>query len=239
MQLTGMLPTYVDALLTGDRIRSREAIRKAIATGVKAEAIYTDVLIPAMVQIREMHRNDQISTLVEHLATRVNRFITDQVQAQLAPTERNGKAAIVLCAATEGEELGAQMCADMLEASGWQAYFLGSGVPEDELIQLIGSQQPHLLVVYGSTPSDVPQLRDTIERIRDIGACPFMNVMATGGIFDRVEGLWEEIQADSYAPDPVSVPHIAGQTPQRVHLPRDPLAPKRRRRLAGGPISVN
>jgi len=43
--------------------------------------------------------------------------------------------------------------------------------------------------------------------------------------------LWKEVQADFYAADPVSVAVIAEEAQQRMHMPRDPMAPKRRRRL--------
>lgn len=238
MILDTLLPKYLDALLAGNRKEAREIARKAIGTGVKAEDIYKKLFVPAMKRVQQLFREDKISPLVEHLATRINRFITDQIQAQLVPAEPNGKTAIVVCAEAEAEELGGQISADVLEARGWQSFFLGGGVADDDIIELIGTLRPELLVVYGSSPSGVPQLRQMIERIREIGASPLMNVVVTGGIFDRVEGLWQEVQADYSAPDPVSVAQIADDAPQRMHIPRDRHAPKRRRRLVPGPISV-
>jgi len=231
MQISSVLPRYMEALLGGDRAGAREIVRRLLSTGGKAEAIYRDLLVPAMKKIQAMHRSDELTTLVEHVATRINRFITDQVQAQLIPHAPNGKSAVVICGEAESEELGGQVCADILEARGWKTYFLGGGVAEDELIELIGTEKPELLAVYGSTPSGVPKIREIIERIRDIGASPLMNVVVTGGIFDRVEGLWQEVQADFYAPDPVSVAETAQEAPHRLHSPKDPQAPKRRRRL--------
>ena len=239
MRLEMILPKYVDSLLEGNRNGAREMVRKAICTGVKAEQIYKELLVPAMTLVQQLYREDKITTLVEHMASRINRFITDQVQAQLMPSEPNGRTAVVVCAETQCEELGGQVCADVLEASGWQTLFLGGGVPEDELVGLVGKMRPELLVVYGSSPSGVPQIRETIIRIRDIGASPTMNVIATGGIFDRVEGLWKEIQADLYASDPVAVAEVAEEAPQRMHLPRDPMAPKRRRKLVGAASALN
>jgi len=239
MQLTTLLPRYVEALLAGNRRQAKDIVRRSISMGVKAEQIYREVLVPAMTHIRQMHREDRITSLVEHLASRINRLITDQVQAQLIPTEPHGRKAVVVCGDSESDELGGQVSADVLEAKGWQTYFLGGGVPEDEIIELIGQLRPELFVVYGSTPSGVPQLREMIERIRDIGASPTMNVLVTGSIFDRVEGLWEEIQADLYVTDPVAIADTAMEMPQTVHLPRDPAAPKRRRRLVPSPVGVN
>ena len=238
MNMSNLLESYVEALLSGDRNKARNIIRKAIASAVKPEEIYREILFPAMERIENMYRADEISILVRNLATRINRFITDQVQAQLIPSNSLDKSAVIICAQAETEELGAQMCCDLLEAAGWNCYFLGGGVPEDEITAFLGQLKPDILVIYGSLPSGVPLTRQLIERIHDIGACPLLNVIVTGGIFNRVEGLWEEIKADFYAKDPVEVVDVAMHMNPKIHTPRNPSAPKRRRRLAAGPIAA-
>ncbi|NLE29814.1 MAG: hypothetical protein GX629_09110 [Phycisphaerae bacterium] len=239
MQVEVMLPKYVEAILSGNRSTARDIIRRLISTGVKAHDIYRYIFFPSMEQISEFYREDRISVLVRNMATRINRFLTDQVQAQLMPKPSNGKSAIILCAETESEELGGQMCADLLESDGWQVFFLGSGVAEDDVTEFIGNVNPNLLVVYGSTPSGVPQTRELIFRIREIGLCPHMNVLLTGGIFNRVEGLWEELRADLYASNPIEMLSLANGNNRRFFEPHDPTAPKRRRRLVAGPINMN
>ncbi len=238
VKITNFIEDYVRALLNGDREQARNIIRKAIASAVKPQEIYRNILFPAMERVENLYRADEISSLVRNLATRINRFITDQVQAQLIPSEPTGKSAVIICAQAETEELGAQMCCDLLESAGWQCYFLGGGVPEDEITAFLGKVKPDILVIYGSLPSGVPLTRALIERIHDIGACPLMNIVVTGGIFNRVEGLWEEIKADFYASDPVNVVDVAENMNPKLHLPRNPEAPKRRRRLAAGPIAA-
>jgi MerR family transcriptional regulator, light-induced transcriptional regulator len=239
MQLQTVFPKYVEALLAGNRSTARDIIRKTLSTGVKAHDLYRQILFPAMERIDQLYREDTISIIIRNLATRINRFLTDQIQSQLVNKPSTGKSAVIVCAESEVEELGGQMCADLLESEGWQCFFLGGGVPEDEVTEFIGTIQPQLLIIYGSTPSGVPVIKELVHRIREIGLCPLMNVMLTGGIFNRVEGLWEELQADLYATDPVHVITMAQESNQRMHVPQDPMAPKRRRRLVAGPISIN
>jgi methanogenic corrinoid protein MtbC1 len=239
MQLESILPKYNESLLAGNRAAARDVIRKLLSTGAKAHDIYKHILFPAMERIDQLYRQDAISILIRNMAARINRFITDQVQSQLLPKAPNGKIAVVLCADTESEELGGQMCADLLEADGWQVFFLGGSVPEDEVTEFLGSIKPQMLVIYGSTPSGVPLTRQLILRIHEIGSCPLMNVMVTGGIFNRVEGLWEELQADIYSPNPVDMLELARESNQHLHVSQDPMAPKRRRRLVAGPINSN
>jgi methanogenic corrinoid protein MtbC1 len=239
MQMETILPKYLESILSGNRNAARDAVRKLISTGIKSHEIYQQILFPAMEKVQTMYREDAISPLIRNLAVRINRFITDQIQSQLMPKTENGKIAVIVCAEAETEELGGQMCADLLESDGWKVFFLGGGVAEDEITEFIGTIDPNLLVIYGSTPSGVPLTRQLIIRVREIGLCPLMNVMVTGGIFNRVEGLWEEIQADMYAANPVEVISVTEETNQKLHVSQDPLAPKRRRRLVNGPISIN
>ncbi len=238
MNISNLFELYSEALLSGNRNQARNIIRKAIASAIKPQEIYRQILFPAMEKVENMYRANEISILIRNLATRINRFITDQVQAQLIPADSSGKTAVIICAQAETEELGAQMCCDLLEADGWNCYFLGGGVPDDEITAFLGQVTPDILVIYGSLPSGVPLTRQLIERIHDIGSCPFMNIIVTGGIFNRVEGLWEEIKADFYATDPVNVVDIAKNMNPKLHLPRNPSEPKRRRRLASGPIAA-
>ncbi len=231
MDMNIVLDSYVEALIEGNRKVARDIVRKVLSTGIKSEEVYRNLLFPAMERIDICYRESEISFLVRNVAIRINRFLTDQVQSQLLPRESTGKSAIIICAEAEAEELGGQMCADLLEAAGWDCYFLGGGVPDDEISEFIGKVDPSALVIYGSTPSGVPLTRKLIERIREIGACPLMNVIVTGGIYNRVEGLWEEIQADYYASDPVEVLEVASSANQKLHLPKDSRAPKKRRKL--------
>jgi methanogenic corrinoid protein MtbC1 len=103
-------------------------------------------------------------------------------------------------------------------------------VPNDEILGLIGRLEPQILLVYGMTPQGVPQTRQLIDLIREVGVCPTMNIMITGGVFNRAEDLWKEINADLYAPQVRDALDVAGQALPRVPDVRIPGAPKKRRR---------
>ena len=230
MTAEDMYDRYLEAMLKADRAGARDVIRKALSTGTRPDAIYEQLLWPAMVSIEQMLRDEEISIVSEHLATRINRFVADQVQAQLVRAEARGKKVLVFCADDEPQELGAQMAGDLLEADGWDCFFVGGGVPEDEIIELIGKIRPDLTLIYGTKPSELPGIRRMIDRVRDIGACPLMNVMVSGGIFNRVDGLAEEINADLWAGTAMDAVKLAANAEEKMHLPRIPGAPKKRRR---------
>lgn len=123
------------------------------------------------------------------------------------------------------------MVADLLESRGWKVAFLGGGVPGDEILGLVGTMRPDVLMLYGTQPSGVPEVRRLVDLIRDVGVQPTMNILVSGGVFNRAEGLWNEVNADYFAPDIRATLDLIETAPPRD--PDDRLAGasrKRRRR---------
>jgi methanogenic corrinoid protein MtbC1 len=236
MRMENLLEQYLDPLLTGNRHECRETIMKALRLGMDPKAIYHQVLWPAMEHVDRLYRADQINLASEHMATRINRSLADQVQSRLPRKDPTGKKVLVVCADNEPEELGAQMTADLFESDGWAVYFVGGGVPHDEILSMVGQIRPDLLLVFGTQPSGVPGVRSLIDLIREVGVHPTMNVMISGGVFNRAEGLWEEINADMFAPTAQQSLELANQADPRTPDIRIPGAPKKRRRRRRPPL---
>jgi len=206
---------YIEPLLAGDRIECRRVIEHALFGGATAYELLIELIWPTMEQVQLFYREDQISRSTLNLATRLNRSITDQVAAKLPHQPAKNKKVLIFCGNDEPEELGGQITADLFEADGWTTRFAGGGVPEDEVLKLIGEFRPDLLVMFGTLPSGVPAVRKLIDYIRDVNSCPTMQVMCCGGIYKRADGLAEEIGADLFAPDAADAVSVANNNPTR------------------------
>ena len=206
---------YLETLLSGDRSHCRSVLDDALSTGAEAYHLLTKLVWPTMELLQSLYREDRISISSLNLATRLNRQMTDQLCARLSRKPDNGRTALIFCGDDEPEELGGQICADLFEADGWTVRFAGGGVPEDEVLKLIGEVRPDLLVMFGTLPSGVPAVRKLIDYLREVNSCPDMQVMCCGGIYKRAEGLAEEIGADLYAPDAAAAVSTADEQPTR------------------------
>lgn len=229
---------YLNPLLAGDRIGCRTFVHGQLSKGVDPAAVYHELLWPAIERVEKLYRSDRINVAVEHMATRINRAIADQLQVHLSKAAPNGKKLLIACADGEPEELGAQMCADLFEARGWNVYFLGGGVPNDEILSLVGQLGPDVLLMFGTQPAGVPGVRRLVDLIREIGVSPTMNIMVSGGVFNRADGLWKEVNADLIARTAQQAIEIAESA-----APRTPMAPKsgaakKRRRRRRSPVLV-
>ena len=222
---------YLQPLLAGRRAECFALVHEARHSGTPAAELLCDVLWPAMAQVERLHRDDRINSAVEHLASRINRTLADQLQAHLPRQPASGKRVLVTCADGPHEELGAQMVGDLFQADGWDVSFLGGGVPDDEVLALVGQLRPQVLLIFGAIPDAVPATRALVEQIREIGTCPTMNIVVIGGIFNRAEGLWREVGADAFCEHLRAVLPLAnGLGPRVPNAPRVGLVKKRRRR---------
>jgi methanogenic corrinoid protein MtbC1 len=224
---------YLEPLLTGDRDGCRKVVEATLAKGVAEYDLLTKLIWPTMELIQTLYREDRVSQSTLNLATRLNRTISDQLAAKLPRAASNGRKVMIFCGDDEPEELGGQLCADLFEASGWTVRFGGGGVPNDEVLKLIGEQRPDVLVMFGTLPSAVPSVRKLIDYLREVNSCPQMQVMCCGGIYKRAEGLSEEIGADLFAPDAAAAVKVANEDPEkRATLEQQTVGRTRRIRKA-------
>jgi len=238
MTMAELLTQYLEHVFSGRRAEAREVLVGAQDRGTPAAKLLKTVIWPAMEQAEKLYRADQISLLAEHMATRINRMMADQLQGYLRREPKSGRRMVVTCGDGEVEELGAQITADLFEAQGWSVWFLGSGVPNDEILEFIGRIRPDVLCVYGEKAAGVPNIRRLIDLIRDVGVCEEMQILAAGGVFSRAEGLAEEIRADLYARNVQEALKTVQDHPVRIPRPDMPQPGRRRKRkrIARAPL---
>ncbi len=148
----------------------------------------------------------------------------------LPSRDPNGKSIIIICANGESEELGAQMCADLFEADGWRVWLLGGGVPDDEVVTAARQWRPEILLIFGTQPKEVAGVRQLISAIRESGSHPSMNIMVSGGVFNRAYELWKEAHADLFTSSPADALKLAAEAKPNEPPLATAIASRKRRR---------
>ena len=230
MEIAEVFAQYLEHLFVGKRCEARELMEATLDRGVCARKLLHSVVWPAMEQIDKLYRQNRITRVLHHMAIRINRMVADQLAAHLARHPKIGMRIVVVCGDGEVEELGAQVAADLFEAEGWSVWFLGSGVPNDEVLMLLREVKPDVLCVYGTLPEGIPDLRRLIDTVREIGAYEQMQILAAGGVFNRAPGLHEEIRADLFAADAREAITTVQEHPVRIPRPDVPQPGRRRKR---------
>lgn len=210
-----LIERFFDSLIAGDRSAAREVVADALRDETPAELLYTDLFWPVYNKIETLYRQDQLSALAHHYATRLLRVLIDQTALRLERRPDRGRSVIAFCGPSDPDELGAQMAVDLLEADGYDVRFGAGGIAEDEILGHVQEEQPDVLLLFASAPQDLPGTRWLIDKLIEIGACEKTQVVVGGGVYNRAEGLAEEIGADLWAETPAEVLQVMEEEPER------------------------
>lgn len=224
-----ILARYLEPLLRGDKRACQAVIEETLQSGVPTNSVYVNITWPIMVEVERLLRADKISPTQEHLATRINRTIVDQLQNKLPRKPKKSKKIAVCCATGDLQELGAQMMADLFESDGWEVRFLGGGLTNDDIFAFVNEYAPNVLLIYGTAPKQAPSVRQLIDTIKAVNAWPHMRIMVSGGVFNRADGLWEEIGADFFAATALEAVQMASNESQTHPYERRTIKRRRRR----------
>lgn len=217
-----------DTLISGDREAARAVVRR-IGDTMPVEALIGEVFWSTYELIERLHRNDQMTTIAHHLATRFLRVLTDQAALRLVQSPRNGRRVFAVCGPNDPDELGAQMSVDLLESAGFTVAFAGGGIASDEILEQVQETRPDVLLFFASAPCDLPGIRGLIDQIHEIGAVKGIQIVVGGGVFNRAQGLAEEIGADLWASTPPELVSAMLQHPERRALTTQQSVGRRKR----------
>ncbi len=193
------------ALISGDRETARTITREATDAdggGLTPEELSQRVYWDSLEMLNSLFRSDKLTTLAHHYGIRLLRSLIDQAQAGYTQNDRRNCRVLLFSGTSEADELAGQLVTDLIEADGYDVNFAGGGIANDEILSEVGERKPDILLMFASAPSDAPNIRLLIDHIRSIGACPDMQIVVGGGVFNRAEGLAQEIGADLWAKSP-------------------------------------
>lgn len=216
----------------GDRPAARTLVAECLDLGQSSRAVLMDVLWPTYELVERLHRADNMSILAYRLATRLLRVLVDQVARELPMAIRNGRSVFAVCGPNDSDELGAQIAVDILESAGFAVSFTGGGIPADEVMSHVQQSRPDVLLMFASAPSDLPEIRGMIDQMREIGAAGGTQIAVGGGVFNRADGLAEEIGADLWASDPAELVETLLMEPARRAIAEQRTVGRKRRKAA-------
>jgi methanogenic corrinoid protein MtbC1 len=191
---------YLQAALHGHRQAAAGLVLETLRTH-SAVDIYCEVLQESLYQVGRRWEANEITVADEHLATAITQYVMVQLHERTAvPGPRRGKAII---SGIEGElhQVGGQMVADVLAASGWDTWFLGTNLPAGSIVRMVEKHSPSVLGVTMTMLSNVPRLRDLIGSVRRAFGTAAPRIVVGGRAFRSAPHLWREVGADDWAAD--------------------------------------
>lgn len=189
---------YLQLVLEGNVSDAIAKVTKAAQNGMDAQAVYTDVLMPAQREIGRLWHLGDVTVAEEHLVT----FATQRSMAILANSAPdaagNGRTVITAAVAGNVHDIGLRAVADLYQLAGWRSIFLGSDVPMRDLPAMLTFFEADLLLLGATLSTHIQKVAETIQVIRD--RCERdVKIIVGGAAFDEAPQLWRRMNSDGYA----------------------------------------
>ena len=163
------------------------------------QALYLQIIQPAMYEIGMLWEEAKISVAQEHLASAVVARIMATIGSSVPANEKTKGKAIVTSAINEFHEIGAWMISDVLDQDGWRVRYLGANTPNNDLLQMVDEFYPDLLAISVTMPFSVTAVKNVITSVKENALHKDLKVMVGGRVFNDNPELLEFVGAHGFA----------------------------------------
>lgn len=190
------LRTRLDERLAArDRAGALTSAVSAVRDGdVGILELYDEVLTPLLVDTGTRWQSGSTRIWEEHFATATVRGIVEAISLEVAAAAADARAGrpdtptvLLACPPREQHDLGLRMLADRFALAGWNAVFLGTDTPVEEIVEAARATGASLVVLSASTHFHRVHLRSIVDAVKD--GLPGVRV-AVGGPAFALDRSW-------------------------------------------------
>lgn len=189
---------YIVALLKQDQ-KEAQAIIMALKGKENIKVIYEQVFQVALYEIGYMWQIGKVGVASEHYITAFTQFMMSQFYDELFSSPKDNKYLVAAAVGNEIHEIGIRMIADMFEFNGWHTSYLGSNLPENELINYLTTHPVDVVALSITMPNHLKLLESFTKAIKAHEQLTHVKVIVGGQPFMLDDTLHNKIGADGYA----------------------------------------
>ncbi len=196
------------AVISGNSAAVKKMVEESLAAGLKPESLIDDAMIPAMAEVGEKFKNNEIYVPEMLVAARAMYAGLDILKPLLADSgvPRIGKAVI---GTVRGDlhDIGKNLVKMMMEGGGFDVVDLGTDVPPEKFVSAVKAEKPTHLCMSALLTTTMKGMKETISALSSEGLRNNVKVMVGGApVTSRFAA---EAGADGYAPDAGSAVEMA------------------------------
>ncbi len=199
LPLPKLAADYLAFLLSGDRQKAYQIIRDAIKEGLTIRDLYIDIFQQVQYEVGRQWLINKISVAEEHFCTAATQSLMLELYPEIISSKSSGAKLIAACVGPELHELGVRMVTDFFEMDGWDTWYLGAGVSDDQLIYAIKEKRPNLVALSATMSYHVPKVAELITTIRNAFPKNTPLIMVGGVPFNAAPDMWRTVGADLWA----------------------------------------
>jgi methanogenic corrinoid protein MtbC1 len=151
---------FLDAILNGERLTALQIVDDALEAGLSQIDLYSDVFGASLERIGDLWQANEIGDAREQMAGAVARAAISRAYARFARSTIDRGTLVVTGVAGELHQVGAE-----LFASGWDVRFVGSALPNAEIVAVVRGCSADVLAITTTLPANVPA---AVELVRDV-----------------------------------------------------------------------
>lgn len=190
---------YLDYLLNGKRHEANQLIIDLISKETPIKAIYQHIFQISQYEIGRLWQCNKITVAHEHYCTAATQQIMSGLYAHIFSTNRNGKTLVACSISGELHELGIRMVTDFFEMDGWDTYYLGANMPENQLSEALKEYKADILALSVTLPTHVSKSVALIDNLKNKDEFKNLKIMVGGYPFITNPNLWKKVGADAFA----------------------------------------
>ena len=197
------LKELAEAIISGNRDKSRALTEQALAEKVNPGKIINEGLIAGMSVVGAKFKANEFYVPEVLIAARAMHASLDLLRPLIAEhgIEPVGRVAI---GTVKGDlhDIGKNLVAMMLEGAGYEVNDLGVDVKPEVFIEAVKDKKAQVIALSALLTTTMPAMADTIKALEQAGVRNKVKVMIGGA--PVTQSYADEIKADGYAPDAAS-----------------------------------
>ena len=188
------------ALYDGEDQTIPVLVGKSLESGIKADDILHQGLIPAMEFIGEKFRNNEIFIPEVLLSARAMNEALRVLEPHLAEKDQSASGKVIL-GTVHGDvhDIGKNLVGVMLKGAGFRVYDLGINVIHEVFIQKVMEIQPDILGLSALLTTTMPHMKEVIEGLKKAGLRDKVKIIVGGAPLNQT--FADTIGADGYGAD--------------------------------------
>jgi len=190
---------YLGYLLAGKRREATVMISDLLTQGVSIKDIYRDIFQVSQYEVGRLWECNKITVAHEHYCTAATQQIISGLYPFIYSAKRSGKTLVACSISGELHELGIRMVTDFFEMDGWDTYYLGANMPDNELQEALIEYRADILALSVSLPIHLSKVAALIKKIRSHRDLANIKIMVGGYSFLTNLDLWKKVDADAFA----------------------------------------
>ena len=194
------LETLYESILDGDLRQTPMNVQAAVDAGIPAGKILNDGMIAAMKEVGELFEEGEFFVPEMLVSARAMQAGLTILKPHLVASGVDPIGKVVI-GTVQGDmhDIGKNLVMMMMEGAGFEVIDLGVDVKPQTFIESVQANAPHVVAMSALLTTTMPQMKVTIDALRDAALLDSIKVMV-GGAPVTAE-FAEKIGADGFAAD--------------------------------------